>query len=257
MENPYFRKALSDFTYEVASGGAIRHLTDLGYTVRQIMEQLDFPTPYERVQKEVWERLKETGIILPEEPGRGGRKERFAYVQERDRFGRTSFRRVTQELAEDPVTDWKEQVLWIESASNAGGIAGRESIVKGIPDRERVGRGIAGSGNDGGRERMLTGDGVFAILQEKVGENGEKYAYVSCDFGCIAGKKPEQYLELLSALEGTGREYVEGLSWERHRVYHRMNSRMMEVLEQLCRAGLFQGECFFLKTQEKIEVKRT
>lgn len=223
MENPYFRKALSDFTHEVASGGAIRHLTDLGYTVRQIMEQLDFPTPYERVQKEVWERLKETGIILSEEPGRGGRKERFAYVQERDRFGRTSFRRVTQEATADPVIIWKEQTLCIQITSNT----------------------------------MLTSDGVFAILLEKVGENGEKYAYVSCDFGCIAGKKPEQYLELLSALEGTGREYVEGLSWERHRVYHRMNSRMMEVLEQLCRAGLFQGECFFLKTQEKIEVKRT
>lgn len=223
MENPYFRKALSDFTHEVASGGAIRHLTDLGYTVRQIMEQLDFPTPYERVQKEVWERLKETGIILSEEPGRGGRKERFAYVQERDRFGRTSFRRVTQEATADPVIIWKEQTLCIQITSNT----------------------------------MLTGDGVFAILLEKVGENGEAFAYVSCDFGCIAGKKPEQYLELLSALEGTGREYVEGLSWERHRVYHRMNSRMMEVLEQLCRAGLFQGECFFLKTQEKIEVKRT
>lgn len=223
MENPYFRKALSDFTHEVASGGAIRHLTDLGYTVRQIMEQLDFPTPYERVQKEVWERLKETGIILSEEPGRGGRKERFAYVQERDRFGRTSFRRVTQEATADPVIIWKEQTLCIQITSNT----------------------------------MLTSDGVFAILLEKVGENGEAFAYVSCDFGCIAGEKPEQYLELLSALEGTGREYVEGLSWERHRVYHRMNSRMMEVLEQLCRAGLFQGECFFLKTQEKIEVKRT
>ena len=32
-ENRYFQKALSDFTYDAASGGAIRHLTDTGYTV--------------------------------------------------------------------------------------------------------------------------------------------------------------------------------------------------------------------------------
>ena len=62
MSNKYFQKALSDFTYNAASGGAIRHLTDVGYTVKQIMEELAFPTPYERVQKGVWERLIETGI---------------------------------------------------------------------------------------------------------------------------------------------------------------------------------------------------
>lgn len=47
-EQEYFKSALSDFTYEAASGGAIRHLADLGYTVKQISGQLSFPTPLDR-----------------------------------------------------------------------------------------------------------------------------------------------------------------------------------------------------------------
>ena len=47
-EQEYFKNALSDFTYEAASGGAIRHLADLGYTVKQICEQLSFPTAISR-----------------------------------------------------------------------------------------------------------------------------------------------------------------------------------------------------------------
>ena len=85
-EHGYFQKALADFTYEAASGGAIRHLADMGYTVKQIAAKLDFPTPYERVQKGVWERLLETGVILTEEPG-GGRNCRRDILQG-DEFAR-------------------------------------------------------------------------------------------------------------------------------------------------------------------------
>ena len=70
-EQEYFKSALSDFTYEAASGGAIRHLADLGYTVKQISGQLSFPTPFARVQKTVWQRLLDTGVLLMEEPGSG------------------------------------------------------------------------------------------------------------------------------------------------------------------------------------------
>lgn len=99
-----FRQALSDFTFDVASGGAIRHLTDLGYTVKQIQEQLDFPTPLARIQKEVWRRLVDTGIILLEEPGRQKPKEKVDYVREYDSYGKASFRRVV-ETDPQPETD--------------------------------------------------------------------------------------------------------------------------------------------------------
>lgn len=39
----YFQTALANFTFDVASGGAIRHLADLDYTAAQIMKRLDFP----------------------------------------------------------------------------------------------------------------------------------------------------------------------------------------------------------------------
>ncbi len=67
----YFNQALSDFMFEAASGGAIRHLSDLGYSVDQIMGKLAFPTPRDRVEKAVYRHLSESGILresLPAEP---------------------------------------------------------------------------------------------------------------------------------------------------------------------------------------------
>ena len=102
-EGKYFQKALADFTHQVASGGAIRHLTDLGYTVKQIMDRLDYPTSFERVQMGVWERLIESGVVLLEEPGRqhiegitnedGKRMKKAVYVQDYDQYGKIIFRR--------------------------------------------------------------------------------------------------------------------------------------------------------------------
>ena len=106
-ENSYFQNALSNFTHEVANGGAIRHLTDLGYTAKQISEKLDFPTSFQRVQKEMWEHLVNTGVILLEEPG-SRKREKVSYVREYDEFGRASFRRVVEsEAAENPI-HWRE-----------------------------------------------------------------------------------------------------------------------------------------------------
>lgn len=66
--NRYFQDALSDFIYDAASGRAIRHLTDSGYTTAQIVQQLDYPTPFAKVQHTVTRYLKETGILLEELP---------------------------------------------------------------------------------------------------------------------------------------------------------------------------------------------
>lgn len=64
----YFEEALSDFVHDAASGRAIRHLTDAGYTTAQIMQQLDYPTPRTRVEKTVYRYLMETGVLLGELP---------------------------------------------------------------------------------------------------------------------------------------------------------------------------------------------
>lgn len=97
MAQDDFRKALSDFSFDVASGGAIRHLADLGYTVKQIQEQLDFPTPFARIQEAVWKRLVDTRVIFLEEPWQQHLKETVHFVREYDSYGKASFRRVVED----------------------------------------------------------------------------------------------------------------------------------------------------------------
>ncbi|MCM1050110.1 MAG: hypothetical protein NC433_16975 [Clostridiales bacterium] len=68
--NGYFEAALSDFVFDVAAGGAIRHLTDRGHSVEQIMKELDYPVARSKVEKAVYRHLTESGILiskLPEE----------------------------------------------------------------------------------------------------------------------------------------------------------------------------------------------
>lgn len=89
-----FQEALSNFTYDVASGGAIRHLADSGYSVKQIMEMLDYPTPEDRVKKTVWEHFIDTGKILLKKPGTGLMQEKVSYVKETGKYGRSTFRRI-------------------------------------------------------------------------------------------------------------------------------------------------------------------
>lgn len=60
----YFEDALSNFVHDMASGGAIRHLVDMGYSVDRIMEQLDYPIPRRRVEKTVYQYMMESGILL-------------------------------------------------------------------------------------------------------------------------------------------------------------------------------------------------
>ncbi len=67
-QSGYFEEALSDFVHDVASGGAIRHLVESGYSVEQIIEKLDFPTSRERVEKTVYRYMTESGMLLSELP---------------------------------------------------------------------------------------------------------------------------------------------------------------------------------------------
>lgn len=215
-ENLYFQKALSDFTREAASGGAIRHLADLGYTVRQITEELDFPTPYETVRQAVWKRLVEKNVVRTEEPGSGGQIRKAAYVREYDRYGKATFRRVTEETEESAVDRWNVREIVPGGETPAGEI------------------GI--------------------LLKEKVRENGETDSYASCDFGLLEKKNPEEYREMLRLLDEGQREYICGLPWECRRVYHRLDGRMLEILARLCGEGRYRGECFFLKTKDRVRI---
>lgn len=64
----YFDEALTDFVYDMASGRAIRHLADAGYTTTQIMQELDYPTSRQKIEKTVFRHFTETGILLEQLP---------------------------------------------------------------------------------------------------------------------------------------------------------------------------------------------
>ena len=111
----YFQTALANFTFDVASGGAIRHLADLDYTAAQIMKRLDFPTPFDRVQQTIWEHFLQTGILRLEEPGIFVQKENYEYVTEYDAYGRKSFRQVAVDSIKEPEIVWNEQIFTVQN----------------------------------------------------------------------------------------------------------------------------------------------
>ncbi len=102
MEQSYFEKALSDFTFDMASGGAIRHLTDLGFSVNEIAERLDYPTPVEKIKETVWKHLVQQGILCMDDPTVTTKAEKITYKQEYSDTGKMTFRRVVehQELSD-------------------------------------------------------------------------------------------------------------------------------------------------------------
>lgn len=113
-EQDYFKNALSNFVHDVASGGTICHLADLGYSVRKIADKLDFPTPYAKVQQTVWKHYVETSVILLEEPGTGKKNEQYRFVKEQNKYGTTSFRRVKVTEDNGKIISWKTKQFQAE-----------------------------------------------------------------------------------------------------------------------------------------------
>ncbi len=89
-----FNKALTNFINDAAVGGAIRHLADLGYSISEISENLDYPVSKEKIAAFMWEHFINIGKISMEEPKQF--HEVASFVKEQDAFGRISFRKVTR-----------------------------------------------------------------------------------------------------------------------------------------------------------------
>ena len=99
MSQDYFNEALKNFAADFSYGDAVRHLADKGMNVCEIMENLTFPAPKQAVRQIVWKHYLDKGIILLKEPDENATQiKSVSYVQERDRYGRTSFRRVESEI---------------------------------------------------------------------------------------------------------------------------------------------------------------
>lgn len=213
-EQNYFIQALSNFMFETASGGAIRHLADHSYTVGEIMERLDFPTPLERIQDTVWKHFLDKGILLLDEPGTGKKQEAYEFVAEYDNYGRKTFRRVTvQDFGGEPI-QWKETFFCEEKDKNL----------------------------------------LAYLLKHCEMAVQKNSAYVSCDFGLRSKREPERFMQALEVLEKPERDYILGLPWERRMVYHRVDQRMCRIVARLYEQNEYHGWCYFIEKKEKMSI---
>lgn len=79
----YFNKAMGNFMHEMSGAGAIRHMVDQGYSIRQIMERLDYPTPQRRVEETALKHMLKQGILLERLPDIKYRQVNIAYPCDR------------------------------------------------------------------------------------------------------------------------------------------------------------------------------
>ena len=239
----YFQNALSGFTTEVACGGAVRHLTDIGYTLDQMVDRLDYPASRAKVQRIMMEYLYESRVLLREEPS----EELFApqeqFVEEQNAYGRRSLRKVRVDFDSQNKTLTTSDLTRLsqrEKAARSHNFLWKESVY------------------DSRRDGKLT-----ELLHRKCEKNGETYSYISCPFGKTRDDRNSQNEqdtagtaaeEKISCLNGRQREYLQGIRWEQPVLYHRLNRRMIEIVSKLYEAGAYGGVCYFLSGQEKITI---
>lgn len=177
----YFEEALLDFVHDVASGGAIRHLVESGYSVDQIMKRLDYPTPRERVEKTVYRYMTESDMLL-------------------------------SELSADEET---MQKYFLNNSQRAV---------------------------------------IHRTLEERIEKNGEENCYMLCPFGKIINKDRDTLDKMLSDLTTRERDYILGVPWKENVMYHRLNSRMLEIGVLLAANPEFEYQFYFLKSREIVVI---
>ncbi|MBD5517421.1 MAG: hypothetical protein HDR07_02615 [Lachnospiraceae bacterium] len=242
MDRPeYFQTALSNFATDVACGGAIRHLTDLGYTLEQIVARLDYPTHRSKAQRIMMEHLYEKRVLLLQEPSPAVFEQQAQFVEEQDAYGRRTFRKIGIDYdSQRKMTDTTDLTMLSQ--------AGEEAKMQTFLWRE--------STYDRKRDGKLT-----ELLHKKCEQNGESLCYVSCAFDFLnidlnsqnqqqQGEKSKE--EDISCLNSRQREYLDGIRWEKPVVYHRLDQRMREIIGKLYEAEAYNGACFFIRTREKL-----
>lgn len=241
-ETNVFQSALSNFATDVACGGAIRHLTDIGYTLDQIVARLDYPTSREKAQRIMMEHLYQSRVLLREEPSEALYEEQTQFVEEQDAFGRRTLRRTKIDHdSHNKVTNAPDLTMLSQrkELAQTRNILWKESLY------------------DPRRDGKLT-----ELLHRKCEKYGETYSYVSCPFGKWINdqngqnKNSQQKFsaEEMSCLNGRQREYLAGIRWEQPVLFHRLNQRMLEIISKLYEAGAYGGTCYFTTGQEKLTI---
>lgn len=256
-----FQNALSDFVFEAACGGAIRHLADSGCTAKQIMERLDYPISGERVRKALYKHLCDTAVILEKSPEEGLPTAKSEYILEYNSYGKPSYRRRNTFDAGGSVSDsagaaWKEIVYQPISAfphSTSEGTSGRGHGYFGQRRPKKAFRNSSQSDSEKSTGNMGRGAGLSSFLAGRCGNERDGLTYISCDFGIPESAAAKGIL----LLNGRQQEYLEGIPWPRYRVYHRLDCRMKEILCSLYEQHAYGGICYFPSRKEKLIIKES
>ena len=98
MKNKFFNHALSKFIQNAASGDAVRHLANRGYTVDRISKEINYPTSKAQIAEIVWQHYIEQGIILLEKPSEEPTIKKVSYIREYGKYGTVHFRQVVEQI---------------------------------------------------------------------------------------------------------------------------------------------------------------
>lgn len=230
-ETNYFQSALSSFVTDAACGGAIRHLVDIGYTLDQIVDRLDYPAPRAKVQRIMMEYLYESRVLLREEPSEELFAQQVQFVQEQDAYGRRSMRKIAvDQCSQNNMTNTSDSIM--------------------LPQREKTVQSQAFVWKKSVYDRMRDGK-LTELLHRKCEKNGVTYSYISCPFG---ESENDQYSQSVSCLNSRQRDYLQGIRWDQPVLYHRLDQRMLEIIGKLYEAGVYSGVSFFAASREKITI---
>lgn len=97
----YFGKAMGNFMHEMSGAGAIRHMVDQGYSIRQIIERLDYPTPQRRVEETALKYMLKQGILLERLPESEYRRVNIPYPWDRKQLSEAVYVRKERDGEED------------------------------------------------------------------------------------------------------------------------------------------------------------
>ena len=212
-EDKYFEKALSDMKDSFAGKDGIKHLASLGYSVREIQASLDFPFPLDKIGRVLWDYYKSEEIILLKAPGSGAGASRSTYVKQTDAYGKQSFVKVPGE--KEPSRDYSFRKEVYKDGHDIFTPVNRNEtrfIVK-----------FLANNSSGGPD------------------------FVSLDFGRLKTRNGSDWRRVLSSMTGDDRDYLEAMPWESSitGVYHKIDERMIRILEGLEGTGYLPGVFYF------------
>ena len=89
-DNSYFKKALSDFAFDVAYGDSIKHLYESGYSPQDIKKHLQSSLTTEQITS-VISKYKERGEIQENQGSVNNNISYYTYEKVYDEYGHASF----------------------------------------------------------------------------------------------------------------------------------------------------------------------